>query len=377
MKRAASAATRCELDFLTAKEEFCFDGDYVDGGPYGGGHINDTYALIYRQGGARRRYILQRMNRHVFPDIAMLMHNVGLVTDYLAKKIAARGGDPERETLTLVRTRDGAEYFESPDGECWRAFLFIENTKVYQLAENAEVFGDTGRAFGVFIAGLDGFDATKLGEVIPNFHNTADRYAKFEAAVAADKSGRAHTVADEIAFVRARKQYCSRVVDALADGSIPLRVTHNDTKLNNILFDADTDRAICVIDLDTIMPGSLLYDFGDAVRFGCSTALEDEPDLSKVHFDIDLYEAFTKGFLSGIGARITDKETAMLSFGSVLMTYECGMRFLTDYLDGDVYFKTKYDTHNLVRCRTQFALVREMESRLAEMDAIAARYRRV
>ncbi len=360
---------------MTVKGEFAFEGEYVSGGPYGDGHINDTYALVYSDAGRERRYILQRMNTKVFPDIPTLMHNIGAVTRYLSQKIKESGGDPDRETLTLVPTVDGGNYLDR-DGECWRAFLFIEGTEVYQLAESAEVFGDTGRAFGVFIARLDGFDASVLGEVIPNFHNTADRYAKFEAAVAADKSGRADTVKDEIAFVRARKNYCSRVVDGLADGSIPLRVTHNDTKLNNILFDSKTKKALCVIDLDTIMPGSLLYDFGDAVRFGCSTALEDEPDLSKVDFDIELYEAFAKGFLAGIGEKITATETKLLSFGSVLMTYECGMRFLTDYLDGDVYFKTKYDTHNLVRCRTQFKLVKAMEGRLAEMDDIAARYRK-
>lgn len=375
MEKSRDAARGVKLDFMTAKGEFAFEGEYVDGGPYGDGHINDTYALTYRDGDKTRRYILQRMNTHVFPDIPTLMHNIGVVTRYLSQKIEESGGDPERETLTLVPTRDGKNYLDR-DGECWRAFLFIEDTEVYQLAESAEVFGDTGRAFGLFIARLDGFDASKLGEVIPNFHNTADRYAKFEAAVRANKSGRADMVKDEIEFVRARKEYCSRVVDGIADGSIPLRVTHNDTKLNNILFDSATKKALCVIDLDTIMPGSLLYDFGDAVRFGCSTALEDEPDLDKVHFDIALYEAFAKGFLAGIGDKITEKETKMLSFGSVLMTYECGMRFLTDFLDGDVYFKTKYDTHNLVRCHTQFKLVSEMEGRLAEMDAIAARYRK-
>ena len=364
------------MEFEQAKEEFAFTGEYVEGGPYGDGHINDTFALVYNVGGSRRRYILQRMNKHVFPDIPMLMHNIGIVTEYLAEQIKKRGGDPLRETLTLVRTHDGKSFYASPDGEFWRAFVFIENTIVYQLAESADVFEDTGRAFGVFIAGLDGFDASRLGEVIPKFHNTEDRYGKFEAAVAADKKGRAASVADEIAFVRARKNYCDKVTSRLADGSIPLRVTHNDTKLNNILVDADTKKAICVIDLDTIMPGSLLYDFGDAVRFGCSTAMEDEQDLSKVNFDIGLYEAFTKGFLYGIGDRITPEETDMLAFGSILMTFECGMRFLTDYLEGDVYFKTKYDTHNLVRSRTQFKLVSCMENVLDEMNGIAARYRR-
>lgn len=362
-------------DIAIIKEFFDFKGTYVSGASYGDGHINDTFALVYRQeDGSDKRYILQRMNKSVFPDIPLLMNNVALVTDFLGKEIAKRGGDPERETLTLIRTTDGKNYYQENNGDCWRAFLFIENTIVYQLAESESVFEDTGRAFGVFIAGLSGFDATKLGEVIHNFHNTKDRYDKFINALEADKAGRVEKVKNEIEFVKTRKDYCNKVVDMIADGSIPLRVTHNDTKLNNILVDADTKKAICVIDLDTIMPGSLLYDFGDAVRFGCSTALEDEKDLSKVDFDINLYEAFTKGFLSGIGDSITKNEVDMLAFGSILMTFECGMRFLTDYLDGDNYFKTKYDDHNLVRCRTQFKLVQRMEENLDKMNKIAIKY---
>lgn len=365
--------TMKQLTEITKK--FAFEGEYVSGAPYGDGHINDTFAVVFKTAdGKQKRYILQRMNKNVFPDIETLMHNVALVTEFLGKEIAKRGGDSERETLTLIKTTDGANYYEDDEEQYWRAFLFIEDTIVYQLADNADVFEDTGRAFGVFISGLSEFDATKLGEVIRNFHNTQDRYEKFIAAVNADKVGRAESVKDEIKFVKDRKKYCDVVVKALADGSIPLRVTHNDTKLNNILVDAKTKKAICVIDLDTIMPGSLLYDFGDAVRFGCSTALEDEKDLSKVDFDINLYEAFTKGFLGGIGKNITAKEVEMLSFGSILMTFECGMRFLTDYLDGDNYFKTAYPEHNQVRCHTQFRLVEKMEACVDKMNAIAQKY---
>ena len=355
-------------------DEFAFRGTLKKAEPYGDGHINDTYALVYEKHGEQKRYILQKMNKSVFPDIKTLMNNVAAVTDFLRKRIRERGGNSERETLTLIRTKTGESYFTDKDGECWRAFLFIENTIAYQTVENAEVFEDTGRAFGVFIAGLADFDASVLGEVIKKFHDTKDRYVKFVAALDADKKGRAASAAEEIAFEKKRKDYCGRVIDMLERGEIPLRVTHNDTKLNNILVDADTKKAVCVIDLDTIMPGSLLYDFGDAVRFGCSTAAEDEKDLSKVDFDITLYEAFTKGFLDGIGDRITEKERENLAFGSILMTYECGMRFLTDYLDGDNYFKTKYPEHNLVRCRTQFRLVERMEEKLEEMNHIASKY---
>lgn len=353
---------------------FSFKGTLVNSEPYGNGHINDTFALTYDDGSRVKRYILQRMNKSVFPDIDVLMENVAAVTEFLREKIDCRGGDSDRECLTLVRTKDGKSYYKDEIGDCWRAFLFIENTEAYQIVDSAEVFENAGRAFGVFIAGLADFDASKLGEVIKNFHNTRDRYAKFLNALKADKAGRAAGVAKEIEFVKSREAYCGKVVDMLAKGEIPLRVTHNDTKLNNILIDKDTKKAICVIDLDTIMPGSLLYDFGDAVRFGCSTAAEDEKDLDKVHFDISLYEAFAKGFLSGIGASITDKEVENLAFGSILMTYECGMRFLTDYLDGDNYFKTAYPEHNLVRCRTQFRLVEEMEAKTGDMNLIARKY---
>ena len=353
---------------------FSFKGTLIGAEPYGNGHINDTYALTFEDGGKTKRYILQKMNKSVFPDIDTLMGNVAAVTEFLGEKIKERGGDSDRECLTLIRTVDGKAYFTDGDGECWRAFLFVENTEAYQIADSAEVFENTGRAFGGFIAGLADFDAAQLGEVIKNFHDTRDRYAKFEKALKADRVGRAAGAEKEIEFVKSRAGYCGKVVDMLAKGEIPLRVTHNDTKLNNILIDKDTKKAVCVIDLDTIMPGSLLYDFGDAVRFGCSTAAEDEKDLSKVHFDIALYEAFAKGFLSGIGDSITEKEVENLAFGSILMTYECGMRFLTDYLDGDNYFKTAYPEHNLVRCRTQFRLVEEMEERTDAMNLIARKY---
>lgn len=353
---------------------FAFKGKLTGAVPYGNGHINDTYALTYEDGGKSKRYILQRMNKSVFPDIDTLMENVAAVTEFLGEKIKSRGGDSERECLSLIRTVDGRSYHTDEDGNCWRAFIFIENTEAYQSVDSAEMFENAGRAFGVFIAGLAEFDASKLGEVIKNFHDTRDRYAKFEKALKEDRVGRAAGVKKETEFVKSRASYCGKVVDMLAKGEIPLRVTHNDTKLNNILIDKDTKKAVCVIDLDTIMPGSLLYDFGDAVRFGCSTAAEDEKDLEKVHFDVKLYEAFTKGFLSGIGDSITEKEVENLAFASILMTYECGMRFLTDYLDGDNYFKTAYPEHNLVRCRTQFRLVEEMEAKTGEMNLIARKY---
>ncbi len=352
---------------------FRFFGTVESIEPHGNGHINDTYLVVCRDGEAVHQYIMQRLNTRIFPNYQGLMRNIETVTDYLRDIIRSQGGDCLRECMTPIRTIDGATY-QIVNRDCWRAYLFIDNTVAYQIADDKNIFADSGRAFGRFIARLDGFDASGLCEVIENFHNTKDRYAKFCASLQADPLGRSASAQEEIAFVTQRNAYCGKIVDALSRGEIPLRVTHNDTKLNNVLIDKTSGKAICVIDLDTIMPGSLLYDFGDSVRFGCSTALEDEQDLSKVDFDLSLYEAYCEGFLDGIGDKITTAELDMLHIGSILMTYECGMRFLTDYLDGDLYFKTAYPEHNLVRARTQFKLVGRMEACSEKMIEIAHKY---
>lgn len=358
------------MNAYDAAGHFLFDGTTTDVSPYGNGHINDTYAVTCRNGQGSVRYIMQRLNANVFPDRAGLMRNMIAVTDFLRGKVIADGGDPERECLRLIPTTDGERYFTSPEGEVWRATQFIENTDAYLVADDDDMFRDAGRAFGKFIARLASFDAESLFEVIPDFHNTVKRYEAFGRALAADACGRAASAKEETDFVLARKEGCSVIVDALADGSIPVRVTHNDTKLNNVLIDVDTKRAVCVIDLDTVMPGSMLYDFGDGVRAGCSTAKEDERDLSKVDFDLDLFGAFADGFLSGMEGSVTAKERELMPAAARLMTFECGMRFLTDYLSGDTYFKTAYPEHNLVRARTQFKLVARMEE-LAEKMAAA------
>ena len=341
--------------------------------PYGNGHINDTYAVTCDfDCGGRLRYILQRLNANVFPDRAGLMRNMIRVTDFLREAVIRDGGDPERECLNLIPTRDGGRYYTSPEGEVWRATQFIENTDAYLVADDDEMFRDAGRAFGKFIARLSDFDADTLFEVIPGFHNTVGRYAAFEKALAEDKCSRAATAAAETAFVLARREGCSVLTDALQKGEIPVRVTHNDTKLNNVLIDVDTKRAVCVIDLDTVMPGTMLYDFGDGVRAGCSTAKEDEKDLDKVDFDMGLFRAFAGGFLCGMEGSVTERERALMPAAARLMTFECGMRFLTDYLSGDTYFKTAYPEHNLVRARTQFKLVERMEALADEMAAAVA-----
>ena len=356
------------MGLMQISGQFSVSGDCLEVKPFGNGHINDTYAVTCASEGGVRRYILQKLNSRVFPHPTALMNNFAAVTAYLRPIIKKEGGDPDRECLKVIPTVQGAAYYVDGEGEVWRMTQLIENTDAYLVAENCAMFEDAGRAFGLFIKRLEGFDAASLIEVIPDFHNTVKRYENLEKAVAADKAGRASGVKDLIDFARARKDKTSVIVSALKEGSIPLRVTHNDTKLNNVLIDTATQKAICVIDLDTVMPGSLLYDFGDAIRVGCSTAEEDEKDLSKVNFDRENFVAFTRGFMRGLGDNLTVNEEKLLPTGAILMTFECGMRFLTDYLEGDVYFKTAYPEHNLVRCRTQFKLVEEMEKSLDFMQ---------
>ena len=362
---------RHNMELLEIIKQFNINGDIESVEPFGEGHINDTYLVTCKN--CESKYVFQRLNTSVFPNYKGVMNNIHLVTSFLRKIIEKEGGDPERETMTLVLTKDGQNHLFI-DGACYRMSLLIKNTKTYQTVENEGLFQSSGYAFGKFIARLDDFDASQLVEVIPNFHDTVDRCKKFEEAMCDNKSGRIDNVLPELAFVEYRKDFMKKIVSSLNKKEIPLRVTHNDTKLNNILMDADTDEAVCVIDLDTIMPGSLLYDFGDSVRFGCSTAKEDEKDLNKVHFDLNLYDIFTKGFLEGIGDKITEKEVMMLHIGAIMMTLECGTRFLTDYLNGDTYFKTAYKDHNLVRARTQFRLVEEMEKNVDKMIDIAKKY---
>ncbi|WP_026651725.1 phosphotransferase enzyme family protein [Butyrivibrio proteoclasticus] len=351
-----------EIDIRKIVEHFDIDGEMVYEEPFGCGHINDTYAIYCkRELHPPVRYILQRINSEIF-DVDKLMHNICLVTDYLKEKIAANGGDPLRSTLTLVRTRDGKSYYRDSSGSCYRIYLFIENTVSYQSAATREVLENAGRAFGNFQKLLFDFDASKLYEVIPNFHNTVKRYEAFERAIAEGIPDRVKAAEKEISFATERKNYCDRIVSKLGSDQIPLRVTHNDTKLNNILMDPDTNESVCIIDLDTIMPGSLLYDFGDSIRFGANTATEDETDLSKVRFDAGMYDAYAKGFLSEMEPYMTRQEIDLLPFSSVLMTYECAIRFLSDFLVGDTYFKVDYPTHNLDRTRNQFKLIEDMES---------------
>ncbi len=329
--------------------------------PYGNGHINDTLCVTVSAAQGQRRFIMQRVNRYVFQKPEEVIRNIEQVTEYLRGVIASEGGDPQRETLTLVRTKDGKTFTYDEDGELWRMYLFIEDTISRDLPDTTELFALSGEAFGRFQRQMGGFPAASLVESIPDFHNTPARYAQLMDAVARNAAGRLGEVEEELAFCRAREKDTHALLDALAAGEIPLRVTHNDTKLNNVLLDAKTGRGVCVIDLDTVMPGLAAYDFGDSIRFGANTAEEDERDLSKVQFSLPMYEAFTRGFLSEAGRVMSRREIELLPMGARLMTLECGMRFLADHLNGDKYFRIHRPGHNLDRARTQFALVRHME----------------
>ena len=339
---------------------------------YGQGHINDTYCVVCQpQEGDPIRFILQGMSRAAFPHPEELMENFIGITSYLRKKIIAAGGNPARETLSLVKTKDGRDFYTDENGKVWRLTPFIENTDCFQSA-TPELFEASARAFGRFQYLLQDYPAETLHETIVNFHNTEDRFAKFEAALAVDKRNRAKDVEQEIQFVLHRKADCSVALAALREGKLPLRVTHNDTKLNNILIERATHEGICVIDLDTTMPGLSINDFGDSIRFGANHSKEDEKDLGKVNFDIDLFEAYTRGFLEGAQGSLTEAELALLPLGEKTMTMECGVRFLTDYLDGDHYFAVHRDGQNLDRARTQFRLVADMEKKWNEMQKIVA-----
>lgn len=334
------------------------------------GHINRTYHLVTD---APRSYILQKVNTVIFKDTAGLMNNISLVTDHLQKKLTASGKNADREALQLIPTKQGSTYLMLGD-EAWRMYLTIENARTYDRATSDEMFCEVGGAFGAFQRELADFDASQLTETIPNFHDTVKRYEYYEEVVAADVAGRRGEVEEEIAFFNERKKHAGFIVDGIRDGRFPLRVTHNDTKLNNIMIDDETGKGICILDLDTVMPGSVLADFGDAIRFGASTAAEDETDLSLVNMDIDKFAAFAKGFVGGLEGSLTESEVRALPMGAYMMTLECGLRFLTDYLNGDTYFRIKHPKHNLDRARNQMKLVRDMEEKMPQMQAIIETY---
>jgi Ser/Thr protein kinase RdoA (MazF antagonist) len=352
---------------------FRIEGEFLDAGPYGTGHINDTYASRFRAGTAVIRYIHQRVNPHVFkrPDLVML--NVERVTRHLRAKVIAAGGDPDRETLNLVPTRDGATFCRDGEGDTWRTYLFIENAHTYDLVRDHDLAREAAFAFGRFQRLIADLPGGPLSETIPDFHNTVWRLAQFREAVERDPLGRAAAARPEIAFIEARAAEAARLMDLHRAGRLPLRNTHNDTKFNNVMIDERTQAAVCVIDLDTVMPGFGVVDFGECVRTGAATALEDERDLAKVKLDLAMFGALARGFLKATAGFLTPLEVDLLPFACRLMTFENGMRFLTDHLRGDVYFKVHREGHNLDRARAQLRLVEEMERAEEAMRAVIAR----
>lgn len=355
--------------------QFPFSGRQEECVPFGSGHINDTFRITFDTEEGRRRFILQRMNKSIFTKPAELMENVVGVTSWLRKKIVENGGDPARETLNIIHTKDDMPYYVDSYGDYWRVYLFIEDATSFDQVEKPDDFYQSAVAFGRFQGLLADYPAHTLHETIENFHNTVDRFRKFREALEADVLGRASQIPEEVQFVLSREALAHKLCDLQESGALPLRVTHNDTKLNNIMIDNTTRKAICVIDLDTVMPGLAVNDFGDSIRFGASTGAEDEKDLNQVWCDLSLFELYTKGFIEGCGGSLTDMELDMLPFGAILMTFECGMRFLTDYLEGDHYFKIHREGHNLDRSRTQFKLVKDMEEKLPLMKGIVQKYR--
>ena len=336
---------------------------------YGSGHINDTFLVK-----AERDYILQRMNTNIFKNAKELMENVSLVCAFMEKEILKAGGDPEREGLRLVPTKEGKAYYEDEEDNFFRVYLFVERTKSYNLVEKPEHFYESARAFGHFQNLLASFPAERLHETIPDFHNSVNRFARFKEVLKKDAFNRRKDCEEEVQFFLEHEKDLSYAMELLAKKELPLRVSHNDTKLNNVLFDAETEKALCIIDLDTVMPGLSIFDFGDAIRFGANTAEEDEKDLSKVSLSLPLFSTYVKGFLEGAGGKLTKKEIESLPEGAKIMTLECGMRFLTDYLEGDVYFHTARPGHNLDRARTQITLVKDMETKWDEMKKEVKEY---
>ena len=329
---------------------------------FGEGHINETYLTTCDTG---LSYILQKINTNTFKDPVGLMENVSAVTDFLAKN-----ADDPRGTMRIIYAKDGKPYHVDEQGAYWRMYDFVPSSICLQKAETTRDFYNTGLAFGRFQKLLADFPAETLHESIPKFHDTRDRFRQLHEAVENNRSGRLDTCQPELEFALAREKEAGVIVEALESGAMPWRVTHNDTKLNNILLDYDTHEPLCVIDLDTVMPGSALYDFGDSIRFGAATAAEDEQDLSKVSMSLELFEVYTKGFLAGCGGSLTELELQMLPMGAKMMTLECGIRFLADHLNGDVYFRIHRDSHNLDRARTQFKLVADMEAKMDQMAEI-------
>jgi len=361
------------MNVLEIAKHFQYEGTAVSFEQCHVGHINGTF-FVTCEGKETIRYVLQRINTNVFTKPVEVVENMVNVCEFLKKKIAAEGGDVNRETLTLIPALDGKMYYVDEENNYWRTYRAVEGVETHNLSESTEMFRSAACAFGRFFNRLADFPADQLHITIPNFHNTVSRFADLKRAIAEDRAGRAKDVQAEIDFCMAHEGITSLLMDGIEDGRYKLGVTHNDTKLNNILIDKETQKGICIIDLDTVMPGSLLFDFGDAIRFGASSALEDETDLDKVYVVPEMFEAYVDGFLSELRGSITEDEIRALPVAATVITFEIGIRFLADYLNGDIYFGIKYPQHNLDRARNQFKLVADGEAKREQLNAIVEKY---
>ncbi len=363
-------------DLTQIAGQFRFAGRLVEARPYGAGHINRTYVIRCMGTQNRcRRYLLQAINTAIFREPELLMTNIERITRRLHGKIKRAGGDPGREAMTLIPTRDGASFYRAEDDGCWRAFLFIEGAQAYEMATSLKHVYHAARAVGRFQHLLADFPADALYEVIPDFHHTPKRLAVFRETVECDRVGRAADVRDEIRFIEQRATQMGVLVDLLAQGRLPLRVTHNDAKFSNVLMDDATGEGLCVIDLDTVMPGTAVYDFADAVRAGAALAAEDEPDARRAGLSLETFDALARGYLDAARGFLTPAEVDNLAFAAWLITLEQAIRFLNDHLNGDVYYQVHRPNHNLDRTRTQIRMIQDMEDRFAAMEAIVQRYR--
>lgn len=361
-------------DLAKITSNFEISGAFINGAPYGSGHINDTFQISVKTNKGDVRYILQRINHNIFKNPVTLMENIERVTKHIAAKVKARGGDLIKEAMQIVPAKDKKVYYQDANSNFWRCYVFIEGASTHDILETNEQAYQAAKAFGQFARDLEDIGGVRLHETIPNFHHTVKRFEALEDAIKKDKVGRKSACEADLKWVMTKKSFCGLIVDGIGKGLIPERITHNDTKINNVMLDDKTGQCKAVIDLDTVMPGSALYDFGDLVRTSVSTAVEDEKDISKINVRLDRFEALVKGFLEGAGKCLTKTEIEYLPVCGRIITFECGIRFLTDFLDGDNYFKVHRENHNIERARSQFQLVKKMEDLEKEMIAIVKKY---
>ena len=358
-----------ESKLLEMSRQFQIYGDLLHAEPCKIGHINETYIATYNQGGIQVRYVHQRINTNVFKDPDGVMDNFVRVTSHQRRKLAQTGArDASRRTLTVIPTRDDKPYYRNGDGECWRTLVFVEGVRTFEAVETPNQAYEAGQAFGEFQRLLVDLPGKRLVETIPQFHNTRRRFIALQEAISEDRANRAADAKREIEFALKQEKIVDVILSALSKKKIPERITHNDTKFNNVMLDVVTGKAMCVVDLDTVMPGSALYDFGDMVRTTTSPTLEDELDLAKVQMRMPMFKALARGYLESTGPFLTKGERALIAFSGKLITYTIGIRFLTDYLSGDAYFRVHRPHHNLDRARTQFKLVASIEKQEEAMQ---------